>query len=412
MGRRRRREGDQAGGDAPLAERDVRRLRVPPEACARSLAAKDGWPAENEEIKPLLGRAFLSEDDWEALLTFADEHDCGNIIEWMGANTDRVRAQIALRVPEFTDHPRSKSPAEGLLDFVGTKLSDRRRFRFRNARRLQMVLNLMRASESGHAGEAEFAAIIKEHLREVGPAFVKPDWEAGEDDPSRFRSLSRLLLAARDRDQEARAAYMAGAKLKSVLLRIVEDNDERRRLGFPPLTFRFKPGQRTISADVAGTMLIDYPEIARDWDYEKNTRDIATITAGNNYEARWICHRCQHEWQAEVGQRTKRRTRCERCSTARTTAAESLAGVRPDRVREWDADANLPRTPLTIKATYAKTVSGSCADPRHRPYRMSPRARVKIALGVPACPDCKKMRPKTIPKAAVMPPDDELDLPF
>lgn len=52
-------------------------------------AATDGWPAENEEIKPLLGRALLSEDDWEALLTFADEHDCGNIIEWMGANTAR-----------------------------------------------------------------------------------------------------------------------------------------------------------------------------------------------------------------------------------------------------------------------------------------------------------------------------------
>jgi hypothetical protein len=44
---------------------------------------------------------------------------------------------------------------------------------------------------------------------------------------------------------------------------------------------------------------------------------------------------------------------------------------------------------------------------------MSPRARVKVPFGTPACrPDCKKMRPKTIPKAAVIAPDDEIDLPF
>jgi hypothetical protein len=43
---------------------------------------------------------------------------------------------------------------------------------------------------------------------------------------------------------------------------------------------------------------------------------------------------------------------------------------------------------------------------------MSPRDPVKVPLGTPACPDCKKMRPKTVPKAAVLPPDDELDRPF
>lgn len=178
------------------------------------------------------------------------------------------------------------------------------------------------------------------------------------------------------------------------------------------MTFRFKPGQRTISADVAGTMLTDYPEIARDWGYERNEGDIGVMTAGSDDDARWLCHRCQHEWRAEVGQRTKRRTRCERCATARTSAAESVAGVRPDLIPEWDAEVNLPRTPLTIKATYAKTVSWSCADPRHKPYRMSPRARVKVPPGAPACPDCKKMRPKAIAKAAVLPLDAELDLPF
>jgi hypothetical protein len=371
-------------------------------------AAKDGWPAENPEIKPLLDRSFISIEDWENLITFADEHDCENIIEWMSANSERARGQIALRVPEFEHHPRSNSPAEGLLNFVDRKLHRRRRFRFRNAPRLQTILNLMRASEAGQAGQAGYAAIIKKHLAESGPAFAKPDWEAGEDDPAQLRSLSRLLLEARDRAQQATASYMADAKARSVLARIAEDNIERRRMGFPPLTWTAKPGQRTLSVDVAGTMLTDYPEITRDWDFEKNERDLVGITAGNNYEAHWVCHRCQHEWKAEVGQRTKRRTRCERCSTARTTVAESVAGVRPDLVPEWDDQANLPRTPLTIKATYPKTVIWSCGDPRHKTYRMSPRARVKVPAGTPACPDCKKMMPKKMRTEAVIAPDDEL----
>jgi hypothetical protein len=42
---------------------------------------------------------------------------------------------------------------------------------------------------------------------------------------------------------------------------------------------------------------------------------------------------------------------------------------------------------------------------------MSPRARVKVPLGMPACPDCKKIQPKTIRSAAIIPTGED-DLPF
>lgn len=57
-----------------------------------------------------------------------------------------------------------------------------------------------------------------------------------------------------------------------MLLRIEEDKAERAKMGFPDLTYTIKDGQRTVSVDVAGTMLTDYPEITRDWDHEKNER--------------------------------------------------------------------------------------------------------------------------------------------
>lgn len=212
--------------------------------------------------------------------------------------------------------------------------------------RLQTVLNLMRAEHAGQSGQAEYGAIIKQHLETFGWAF-DPDWTAKEDDPKRLRSLSRLLLDSRDRDQRRTAAYMADAKMRSVLLRIDEDNRERAEMGYPPLTFTIKPGQTTVSVDVAGTMLDDYPEITRDWDQAQNGRTTAGIPAGSGHPVWWKCHRCGHEWKVEVAQRTKRRIRCRPCSTKRTTLADSVAGVRPDLIPEWDDKGNpAPDAPL------------------------------------------------------------------
>ena len=184
---------------------------------------------------------------------------------------------------------------------------------------------------------------------------------------------------------------MADAKMRSVLLRIDEDNRERAEMGYPPLTFTIKPGQTTVSVDVAGTMLDDYPEITRDWDHARNARTTTGIPGGSGQLAWWKCHRCGHGWKTEVAQRTKRRIRCQPCSTNRTTLADSVAGVRPDLIPEWDDKANLPRTPVSVKATYSTTVTWKCPDSRHDAYRASPRARTKIAPDKPGCPDCRKM---------------------
>jgi len=81
--------------------------------------------------------------------------------------------------------------------------------------------------------------------------------------------------------------------------------------------------------------------------------------------------------------------------------------LRPDLVPEWDDQANMSRTSLTIKATHAKTAVWSCADPRLKPYRMSPRARVRVPPGTPACPNCEKSQPKTIRAAAIVSLDED-----
>lgn len=371
-------------------------------------AARDGWPATSGGVANPIAEALWSDANWDVVRAFAESEGAEHVLRWMDANEARVRAQISMRMPPFQDHPRSNAPAEGVLDFVDRKLYRRRRFRFRNAGRLQTVLNLMRAEHAGQSGQAEYGAIVKRHLEDFGWAF-DPDWKAKEDDPSRLRSLSRLLLDSRDRDQRRTAAYMADAKMRSVLLRIDEDNRERAEMGYPPLSFTIKPGQTTVSVDVAGTMLDDYPEITRDWDHARNGRSTAGIPGGSAHLALWNCHRCGHEWKAEVAQRTKRRIRCQPCSTNRTSLADSVAGVRPDLIPEWDDKGNLPRTPYSIKATYSTTVAWKCPDPRHAVYRASPRARTKIPPDKPGCPDCRKMdQGKVVVRAGPPAPDDDL----
>lgn len=190
---------------------------------------------------------------------------------------------------------------------------------------------------------------------------------------------------------------MAAAKTRSVLRLLADENAARAAAGLPPLVASVRPGRRTASVDVRGLLLLrDFPAKARDWDVEFNTVELATVAAGSNYLAAWRCHRCGHRWRAEVNQRTKRLTRCQRCHTERADGRNALAAVRPELVAEWDAEANRPLRPERIKATYDKAVVWRClTDPAHPPYRMSPATRARRTIG---CPLHRKMLRAATPR--------------
>ena len=49
-----------------------------------------------------------------------------------------------------------------------------------------------------------------------------------------------------------------------------------------------------------------YPEILKDWDYEKNTLDPTKISQHTSQSAYWKCHKCGHEWITTIAKRTKK----------------------------------------------------------------------------------------------------------
>jgi hypothetical protein len=116
---------------------------------------------------------------------------------------------------------------------------------------------------------------------------------------------------------------------------------------------------------------------------------------------RLACHRCGHRWRAEVNQRTKRLTRCQRCHTERADGRNSLAAVHPELVAEWDATANRPLRPERLKATYDKAVVWRClTDAAHPPYRMSPATRAKRTVGCPLHRMMRQRGPREASRAA------------
>lgn len=53
-----------------------------------------------------------------------------------------------------------------------------------------------------------------------------------------------------------------------------------------------------------------FPEVAQDWDEEKNGKKANQVSGGSNKKCWWKCHICGHEWQCVVASRTKKGRKC------------------------------------------------------------------------------------------------------
>lgn len=364
----------------------------------REAAGKDGIWTRDPKHASLFERAFWTNHDWDALGAFATTKGAATLGGWWKSNEPLVRQQIALH-RAHRGYPRSNGAAERILDWIDQRFGRRRRYSLRNARRLQLVLALVRAYHAGQADLATFAAIVKREMRTLAPD-AHFAWTALHDPRTNVCSIAELIIDAHNRAAQGTATYMAAAKARSVIANVAAQNDALAAIGHPPLAATVAPGRRTASVKVKGKMLErDFPLVARDWDQAANAEPLANITAGSGCAAHWTCHRCAYEWVAPVIQRTCRQTRCQRCSTERADGKNSLAAVHPDLVAAWDAEANAPLRTDRIKATYDKAVTWRCRDdPTHPRYRMSPFARAKKP---PGCPICRKRKPAAAaPEAA------------
>lgn len=88
----------------------------------------------------------------------------------------------------------------------------------------------------------------------------------------------------------------------------------------------------------------DYPDLAEEWDYEKNANDgvfFEDISAGSTKKVWWKC-KYKHSFQRRVQERTNRHYGCPYCSGRQILSGfNDLATKCPELLSEWDYEKNI-----------------------------------------------------------------------
>ena len=119
--------------------------------------------------------------------------------------------------------------------------------------------------------------------------------------------------------------------------------------------FRDKILEFSRKNEVNNSLAVVNPELAKEWNYEKNGKLLPTMfTCGSQEKVWWKCSKCGHEWQASVANRNKGRD-CPLCkpykiskSLSKVRANNSLQEKFPQVAKEWNYEKNGTLTPDNI----------------------------------------------------------------
>jgi rubrerythrin len=130
--------------------------------------------------------------------------------------------------------------------------------------------------------------------------------------------------------------------------------------------------QQYIYTKKSNSLLVVYPDIARDWHPTKNgliTPEM--VSKGSHKIVWWKCSHCGYEWQRSINDRTNKMSSCPKCAnqnrkdSAQETyirKRESLADKYPQIASEWNYELNNPLTPDTVSGGSSKKVWWICSN--------------------------------------------------
>lgn len=131
------------------------------------------------------------------------------------------------------------------------------------------------------------------------------------------------------------------------------------------------------------SLLSEYPEIAKEWDYKKNKKRPEDYAPATSEKVYWICPK-GHSYTATIFGRTKRNYGCTICSRKKIVpGVNDLMTLRRDLMKIWDFEKNtiLP-TEVTLNTN--KKVWWRCSD-----CGCSWSAEISNVTRGHGCPSCR-----------------------
>lgn len=129
-----------------------------------------------------------------------------------------------------------------------------------------------------------------------------------------------------------------------------------------------------------------YPEIAKQWDYEKNAQTgITPEEIGINATQKfwWHCtNGKEHSFLATISKRVAG-TKCAVCHGKQVSYDTSIEYLYPDLVKEW-SEKNIYK-PSEVTKGSEKKIWWRCKCLKHPDYQATPYSRIKLKTGCPLC---------------------------
>ena len=105
------------------------------------------------------------------------------------------------------------------------------------------------------------------------------------------------------------------------------------------------------------TIDVTHPDIAIEWDCNKNESQPCNFTYGSNKKIWWICPK-GHEWETSINNRCRLGTCCLYCSGRKLCKENSLLSMYPNLSEEWSVRNNL--TPKDVRHISSDRVWWEC----------------------------------------------------
>lgn len=322
----------------------------------------------------------------------ADVRETNLILGWLDAFGDVVVEHYQAKAGKaHPGMPRATGSLEAaVLEKVTHQVGPRAGY-FRNRRRLDITLGLMRLELAGKADPVEYATVIRDHYRANGFR-SGAQWRFNRD-PEGTSSIDDLILmsdiaAAADREREQAEANKDRRRQRQEESRLA-----RIEAGLDPSNGRpRRPDGSKVGAyrSLTGKVVADFPDLMEIWDWEKNTLNPNETKASVLHRAQWACpvHE-SHRWEATIKDKASYPVGCPFCMDRRPCPTNSVAAMYPDVAKEWHPTRNTMTADDYVKGANVK-VWWKCRKRHIWEARIDART-----IGGQQCLTCRRAEQKT-----------------